>query len=319
MFVYEILPDLGEAAGRCADDETMRRLEDAQELLTNAGLLNPMIGEVSICVCGGFFTLPYEAETPLAVNVNGSPTVLRNEWIEYHLNGPGELGWTPCGMSDALGVLFPTFRDPDRPVLLAVKIYSASDENKKFRVYGYKENGDKVFSVGSAGNMEDGFYVPTLFGRTVTPLGIDAVVHIEKIVKDEFNDMVDLYAVDPANPTVALSLLGRYRPKETVPQYTRIRTSVQQAVRVRFKRRNTKLSDQYDWINTDSREALIHAIRAVRYRNDGKYQLADYAEATALRLARQKTNAQHPKGIAPPQIIHNDVPVDAGGEQMFYS
>ncbi|MFB1500812.1 hypothetical protein [Thiocapsa sp. N5-Cardenillas] len=317
MFVKDILPDLPQAIGGCTNDYAMRRLTDAVELLVTEGLIDTQVEEIALCACGSFVTLPREVGTPLAITVDGSPSLIRDEWFTYHINGPGDTNWTPVGFADVLGQSYPTIREPDRPVRLAAVIRTASDSNKVLRVFGYDENGERILSPNADGTMTDGFLVPTVFNRVLMNADVSPIVRIERVTKERTQDMVDLIAVDPDTGT-AISVLGRYRPSETTPAYTRIRVSGAEFVRLKFKRRSMELSDDYDWIPVDHREALIHAVRAVKYRLDGKYEIARAAEQEAVRLLRKQTTSKRPAGIKPPQVINNDHMQGAAGSSMFY-
>lgn len=317
MFVKDILPDLSQAIGSCTDDYAYRRLTDAVRLLTNKSLIDSQLGEIAVCVCSGFATLPPEVQTPLGITVDGCPAIMRDQWFTYHINGPGDTGYTAFNFADVLGSNFVTIREPAGPVKLACRIRAASDQNKQFRVFGWDENGDRIFSTGADGTQEDGFLVPLVWGKILTNSDAPPIVKIDRIFKATTADMVDLYAIDPTTME-ATSLLGRYRPREETPAYTRIRVPARQVVRVKYRRRVFEVEDQYDWIPVNNREALIHAIRAVKLRLDGKYENARGAEEEAVRLVREDTNANRPGGIHPPQIICNELPRETAGTGMFY-
>lgn len=317
MFVKDILPDLPNAIGQCTNEYAYRRLTDAVRLLTSKSLINSQIGEITVCVCGNFATLPAEVQTPVGITVDGIPAIIRDEWFSYHINGPGDTAYTPFPFSDILGNDFPTIRDPDKPLNLAAQITSPTDNNKMLRVFGWDENGDRIMSTNSDGNKEDGFLVPTLYGKLLTNSDVPPIAKIDRVYKDTTSDQITMYGVDP-DTDIATTLLGKYRPNETLPAYTRIRTPATSAVRVKYKRRVFEIVDQYDWIPVDNREALIHAIRAVKYRLDGKYTNGAEAETEASRLLMEENNALRPAGIKPPQTINNELPRQTAGSSMFY-
>jgi hypothetical protein len=317
MFVKDILPDLPQAIGHCTDAVAYRRLTDAVRLLTNKQLIDSQLGEIAVCVCGNFATLPPEVQTVLGVTVDGCPAIIRDQWFTYHINGPGDTGYTPFKFTDVLGNNFPTIREPDEAVKIGARIRAASDQNKILRIFGWDESGDRIFTTGADGTKEDGFLVPMVYGSVLVNSEAPAIAKIDRVYKEETADMVDMFAIDPAT-LEATSLLGRYRPREETPAYTRIRVPEQQVVRVKYRRRVFEVEDQYDWLPVDNREALIHALRAVKYRMDGKYTNARDAEAEAVRLVNEDTNANRPGGIKPPQIINNEMPRETAGSSMFY-
>lgn len=317
MFVKDILPDLPQAIGSCTNEYAFRRLTDAIRLLAAEKLIDSALGEIAVCVCGGFITLPPEVQTILGTTVDGAPAILRDQWFTYHINGPGDTGYTPCDFGDVLGNDFPTIREPSGPMKLGARIRAASDQNKSLRVFGWDEAGDRIMTLGPNGQKEDGFLVPLVFGKILTNSDAAPIVKIDRVYKEVTDDMVDVFGIDPTTME-ATTLIGRYRPKETTPAYTRLRVSAKTAVRVKYRRRVFEVSDQYDWMPIDNREALIHAIRAVKYRLDGKYQQGQEAESEAIRLVRQDISANRPGGIHPPQIINNELPRETAGSSMFY-
>lgn len=317
MFVKDILPDLPEAIGTCANETAYRRLTDAVRLLTNKSLINSQVGEIAVCVCGNYATLPSEVQTPLGMTVDGCPAILRDQWFTYHINGPGDTGYTPFPFADVLGNNFPTIRDPDKPLKIAARISAASDSNKQLRVFGWDAAGDRIMTTNANGDKEDGFLVPTLYGKILTNADAPAIAKIDRVYKETTADMVEMFGVDPAT-NEATTLLGKYRPRENTPAYTRIRTPATQVIRVKYKRRVFEVEDQYDWIPVENREALIHAVRAVKLRLDYKYKAAREAESEAYRMVLDDTTSNMPGGIKPPQVINNELPRETAGSSMFY-
>jgi len=165
MIYSEIKDDIAQAlSGHEGDEYAFRRVTEAIRLLNTKGVIDASTGELSVCVCGNFATLPREVDTVLGVQVDAQPSLMRNEWFMFHVNGAGDKGWTPFRMVDILGRNFCTFRDPDRAVLLAVRARNAADEGKKFRVYGLTAAGERIFATDATGKKTDGFFVPVKSG-----------------------------------------------------------------------------------------------------------------------------------------------------------
>jgi hypothetical protein len=316
MFFRDVKADIA-LTGLCpSDDVAKRRVTDAVELLTNKGLIDPLTGEIAVCVCSNFVTLPAEVETPLAIQVDTQPTVIRNEWFTYHVNGMGDRGWTNVGFADILGQNFCTIRDPDRAVLLVTKLANNADANKKLRVYGWDADGKRIYTTGPDGNKIDGFLVPMMANKSAPNGAVPAIAKIDMIRKDVTLDYVDLYAVDPATNEV-ISTLGVYRPDEVVPKYVRLRVPEKNVVRVKFKRRDFEVRHDDDWLNVESRLGLIMAVKAVVARLNGQDAQADAYEMSAIRYVKDKSRSQRPGGIVPPQVIDHQLPNTSSG--MFYS
>ncbi len=315
MFVSEIYDDLKtpDVLGICNADTIFRRLSDAVRLISNQGILDPGIGEMDLCVCDGCVTLPAEVETVLAVNSAGLPTYIRDQWYQYHLNGTGSQGYTPFRYTDVLGPVS-TFRDPSEPVALVAEVESAVDSNKKLRVYGWDVNGKRIFTVGSNGTLEDGFLVPTVFGfaqpNPVAPL----VARIDMIQKDLTNGFVRLLAVNSDGSPH--TLIGYYRPDETVPRYQRIHTQAKNWIRIKYKKKDMEVRSTRDWINIDNREVIILAVKAVNFRRKNQVAQAQEMETEAIRILNNEAAAKRPPGLAAPQIIFNEYPVEQ--DRLFY-
>lgn len=315
MFVSDIYDDLKstEGLGVCDPATIFRRLSDAVRLISNQGILDPSLGEMDLCVCDGCVTLPCDVETVLAVNSAGAPTLMRDQWYQYHLNGTGSQGYTPFRYTDILGQVS-TFRDPSTPVALVAEIESAADSNKKLRVFGWDVNGKRIYTVGSNGTLEDGFLVPTVFGfsqpNPVAPL----VARIDMIQKDLTNGFVRLLAVNEDG--TPHTLIGYYRPEETVPRYTRIHTQAKNWLRIKYKKRDFEVRSTRDWINIDNREVIILAVKAVSARRKDQIEKAQSLELEAIRILNNEAQAKRPPGLSAPQIIFNEYPGD--NDRLFY-
>lgn len=134
--------DAIEILGYKEEDKIFRRLTDAQGALANWCNWDPSIGYMDICVgrdrC---VALPPTVQTPLALNIGGSPARFRNEWFEFHLNGPGspECEGCPCDwVWDNRGD-YPTIESIKEPSKLMAIVEHPEDTNIPIRVYGLDE------------------------------------------------------------------------------------------------------------------------------------------------------------------------------------
>lgn len=302
MFVKDLnTEDREEAIGACTNDRAYRIFTEAAELLADKGLIDDLVGTMTICCCSNFTTLPPEVDTPLAVSVDGCPAILRNQWFDYHVNGPGERDWTPVGYADILGNNFCTARDPESPVKLGLIIRSVSDANRMFRVYGTAQNGERIYQRNAAGDLQDGFLVPSVYDDIRPAADIAAIAQIERISLEEFADYVDLVGIDPDTNEVT-TLLGRYRPGETTPRYTRIRVPARNSVRVKFRRAVLPVVGEDDWLPIDHKRAFLTACQAVAARRAKRYDEAAWMEREAERMIRERQRSRTPGGISPPQV-----------------
>lgn len=324
MRVHSVYADVSAALGKCDEATVLRRLSDAVRLLTNKGIFDPSVAFMDIAVdeSDGTITLPTEVETVLAVNAGCRPTLLRDQWFQYHLNGVGSELKTDCGYTDILSQNVPIIRALEAPVKLVAKPEKASDNNKCIWVYGWEESGKRIYSTDPmTGETLDGFKVPLVFGFPAVASGIPAIARIDRVEKDATNGYVELVAVNPLSTSQELYRLGYYQPWETDPSYRRIRVSAPsptQHVRIAYKKKDTEIRSQHDWINLDNREAIILAVKAVKFREANNFEQARAAETEAQRLLSEEAEAKKPStALSGPQVIRTDE-WDCSSEGMFY-
>jgi hypothetical protein len=314
VYVADIYQDAKRAFAGCDETEIFRRLSDAVRLLNNTGIGDVNLGEVEICSCDGCLTLPRDVGTVLGVDVCGNPTLLQDQHFKYHINGPGARG--PCGVITEMGQVC-TFRDPAYPAYLTAEVTSAADNNKKLRVFATRaDDGQKIFTAGPDGKLNEGFLVPLIFGYPQRNPNVPALGRIYRISKEATKDFVKLYAVR-ASDGASQTLIGEYEPQETEPTYRRIRVPNKAATLVKYKKADLEVRSLRDWINVDNRQALILACRSVKFLMDDKYDSADTAKAQAVRIWSEQIEAQRPSGPRVPQII-NGTYEPGGPESLYY-
>jgi hypothetical protein len=251
---------------------------------------------------------------------------MRDEWFQYHLNGVGSELHTDCGYTDVVSVNTPIIRcltDTDyASVKLVLKSETVTDNNKAFRVYGWDIDGKRIFTE-QDGVQKDGFVVPMVYGFPQVHASAPAIARIDRIEKDETNGYVELVAVDPLATSTELYRLGYYGPRETDPAYRRIRVNVDSsgqettAVRISYRKKDTEIKSREDWINLDNREAIILAVKAVKFREANNFEQARSAESEAQRLLSEQVSAKKTTtALSSPQIMRTDSWDEEGG--MFY-
>lgn len=316
MLVSEIIKDAKDVLGSCDASVLYRRITDAVKLLNHKGIFDASIAEMDLCVCNGCITLPREVGTVLAINSNGLPTFLRDQWYQYHLSGYGTAECTPCGFSDELGE-WSTFKDPAGPVLLAAAMESAQDNNSQLRVFGWDEDGKRIYSTDAEGNQSDGFFIPTINGTPVANPYVGAIARIERIQKPVTVGFVKLVAFN-SDTLEAQTIIGYYQPTETDPRYRRMRVPNRTWARVKYKKKDFDVLASHDWLNIDNRLALIMALKSVKLRLDGAFDAADAAEAQATRLLNEESESRRPPSPLGPQIIRDEWPQYCGEDRLFY-
>ncbi len=318
MYVSDIILDARATLGNCDEATVFRRLEDAVQLLTQKGLPDVTLGLMDICVCDGCVTLPREVGTVLAINTGGMTTLMRDQWFSFHMNGPGDEGCCiPCRYVNEEGEVT-TFRDPHGPTYLVAVVENAQDNNSTLRVYGWDENNKRIYTTNPVtGETEDGFLIPTIFGFPVIGQDQPQVARIDRIQKSVTKGFVKLVAIDPDDMQPS-TVIGYYEPGETNPKYRRIRVAGQNWIRLKYKKSNNSIRSTADWINVDNRQALLLALKVIRYRDLNQFDLSSRAEAEVNRaLSEDMQSKVPPAALQTPQIMYNEFPT-GNYERLFY-
>ena len=306
MLVSDIYADVIDALGKCNEATAFKRLTEAIAMLQNKARWNPNLGEIDLCVTQNYVTLPRFVGNILGVLTNGKPNYLTEaSWFDYHLNGPGNQDCVTCNYAQIAGV-FPTIRDPAHPVYLVTELETAADNNKKLRIFGLDRDGKQVFTPNpETGVLEPGFLVPTVYGYSVRAADVGPIAIIQRIQKEVTAGRVRLIAISPTDLS-AQTLIGHYEPDETNPAYQRLKIPVHSWVRVKYQKKDYVIRSQNDWISLDSSQAIIMAVKAVKFRYDDKLDVARGYEDEAARLLAENQKATQPAVVISPQIVNSD-------------
>lgn len=285
IIVEEIWTEAQKIFGHCNEKKLFRQITDSIELLTTSGEIDPLTGVVDICVDGSCVTLPREVETPLSVNICGRPANGQDRLFQFHLNGPGS-NQCSCRWTWADEGQFPTYKDLKCPAKLIVQLDDERDSGKLVRVFGFdRQNRELQTKVGDI--VEPGLRVPTIFGYAVPSSADPEVGRITDIVKDRMFGNSMLQSFDSSTSTG--TLLGVFEPDEVKPLYRRIRVSPSGSwVRIVYRKRTYEINSVHDRILVHSRPAMLLAMRAFKWYDDGDLANGLQYEAQAVRLLTQK-------------------------------
>jgi len=302
-----LMSDVKNVLGKCQNDEMFRRMTDAIRLANNQSKGNDWnIGQMDICVCDGCVTLPADVGTVMGVNNGGFPTLLRDQWFQYHVNGPGTQFSEPWGYTDELGPVV-TYRDPHHPVKLVAITENPQDGSAaELRVYGWDSDGKRIYTAGTGGILEDGFIVPTIYGFVNVNPNAPAIARIDKIHKNPTNGFIRLVAVDQNDTSKSVAQIGYYLPWETTPSYRRLRAPNRSWLRIKYRKKDLEVKGLGDWINIENREALLLLLKAVKFRFDNQIEQAKSYETEGMRLLSNESESLRPPGISAPQVIFSD-------------
>lgn len=264
--VSSIFDRVKRIAATCEEARAYELINDAIHRLSNECNWDPLIGNLSICTSGCEITLPEDVDIPLAVQLDGVPGDPRNQWFEFHANGPGACSCACWSWVD--GGPFPTFQDIVSPSYLVAFPEEAGDAGKNVRVYGY-DDCNRWIMEDCGGVQRDGFSVPiTLYGFRNTEYKVSRVTAISK---PETVGRINLVAIDPG--TDAGTLVGQYRPSETSPIYRRIKLtdSCPKWVKIKYRRKQFSVSRQDDviFLPEQASFAIILGVKAIlKFEND---------------------------------------------------
>lgn len=141
MDMQSLYPDATEILGFSDEDLVFRRVTEAVERCSLLSGLDFYTGQLDICVgCDNTVALPNDVETPLAVNIGGTPAPARDVWFQYNLNGPG----SPCGSLIDWMWMDEGTQPVIQPIVEPSQIVAYSDlpedNNTVVRIYGDGEN-----------------------------------------------------------------------------------------------------------------------------------------------------------------------------------
>jgi len=188
MFVSQIFEECAEILGTTNSEKVFRKISQAVQTLMESGHWSHSTAEVDICTGwdGCSVVLPRGVDTPLAINVDGSPVYFRNRLFQYHVNkggmfSPVQWAWDDRGFTaTAMEIIQPS-------QLIAIAEVE-NDVGKIIRVLGTNDGNVPLRSQLENGTGVDGLLVP-IHSQKDFPLGV--------ILPDEQRIESRSVAIDP--------------------------------------------------------------------------------------------------------------------------
>lgn len=289
IIVADIYDEAASIFGPIGREKLFDRITDAVEALSRKGHWDSLLGTVDIWKPAhplpngdGYFVLPRFVETPLSINFDGSPSYARNGWFEFHLNGPGEQCRSSCGTWDDVGNTPIISGFPKSSVGVTIPLYlyalpdDAQDENVAITVHGYDLDGMPLKA--------------SVQCKSVATIDEEAkaFARIERIEKGVSKGFIRLFGsisiLDPIG-----TLLGYYYPEETAPSYRMIKIATADAVRLRvkYRKRRTKVASMHEPLHLRSRLAIEAMMRAIQLEKTD-VPAAALHEANALKYLKEE-------------------------------
>jgi hypothetical protein len=326
LIAADVIDEVFDLFGPIGLPKAFDRLTDCMELLSNKSLSwEANEGYIDLRVSrGGEITLPRYVWRPIKINLCGTPLRGRNRWFEFHLNGPGS-GSTSCGHWDDVGEVV-TIEDPECPFRLVAINDIDQDDGAKLTVYGYDADGKWIRTpnpdLDSDEEYVDGVIMTAAYANTLPDPQHPLFSRITRITRDETNGYQQLlaYSEDQDEPI----LVGYYYPDETEPKYSRIRlphdtntrtawpaNEIDHWVRMRYRKRDLKISSLTDPLHLNSRIAVVEGLRALRAAKDDAAKAEAY-EARAVKYLVEAETARNPSAMFSIELGENFASPDQG-------
>ena len=237
----------------------------------------------------------------------GHPSVARDEFYQFHLNGPGTNGWGYWGGSEYGPEIryewldlntFPTYTEIGCPEPLLAYCVEPGDVNCELWVYGFDQYNNRIRTAQPDGSFRDGWKVPVFQMTSAQPPTFPIFSRITGVQKAVTNGPIRL-------ATASGILLAVYQGNETVPTYRRIKLGrVVPWIRIRYRMKTWEVHSKYDLIPVASAQAVLMMLRALKaYDTPGGLADAEGFEATAVRWMQEKQFSSNPPVVAPIQIL----------------
>ncbi len=256
----------------------------------------------------GLVTLPSFVGTVLQVNVGGWPTIFRNDWFNFHVNGPGDQCGPSIGFSND-NMWSPIFQDLKEWSVVVALCEDATDGNgsKTMIVQGEtmdaQGNIKDAITIPTTGASTRGVNIPLLAGvantDSATPTWFRSVTQVTKPVTRGYVKLIAF----PIRQMALATTLGYYAPNETNPTYRRIRVGQKcKWVRIRYRRSSITLVEDYDLVPIASYQAMLDLIKAVSLSDAGNVAGSEAYLAKAVRLLNQIQSIESGTTFSPMQV-----------------
>lgn len=286
-------------------------LSRAIEIAAYKGNFDPWLKNLDVCAdANGCVVLPSFVGTVLSVNIGGRPSLFRNGWYEFHINGLGSQQQCGCGVgwvSDDLGWT-PVYQELTDWMYVAAICEDQVDGNGSLNLVVEGETMDQncnpkmAITIPVSGASESGIKVPLLFGYPATDAGVTAFRRITRVTKPVTRGYVKLIGFKNVSGSAGVTI-GYYAPNETNPRYRKIRVSQSCAwVRIRFRMADLPLVNDWDIVPLESYQATLDLLKAIRLRETNNYDIAEVAETKAVNLLREIQAIQDGPAMDPIQI-----------------
>lgn len=268
-----------------ADSATRKSmLNQAAERLVLSGRLDSNRHRIAVTVGDdGVWTLPRNYKTCLGVRIDGVVYDLASKWYQFlqYVSDSRDLSLYTDALLD-LGSGFCTFAElGDDPVRLLMS--AGDDDEGDARVMGTDEDGIEIFSSGEQG-----------FALTIGTISTQKVSTLTELILPETDGIKLLYAVDDDDDD-AQTLVGRYYPGESQPDYRRYHTPTSGVLEAICQVRHVDALNGNDLLFTSNMGALKNGVAAIHAENEGDDARYTSRFTEAVRLLNLETRMSRPE------------------------
>lgn len=325
-------------AGSCHVATIDARVNEALERLTDNVDFECMQATIRIATCKLSFSLPYNVEKLLFVDVNGTPAKIFGRAYQFMSSGTGDLD-VRCGGSGFRDILdqgeFPLQFDIPKLIkhedgtvvnvhregmrLVALSTH-AEDVGQVLKVRGFHGTGESIRTAGAAGeDIAIQRWVGGVEGQLQGHFGSDIKLsahrfsEVTEVLKPPTKGYITLYATRASNTAPELtvfSFLAKYHPDQRIPQFRRYAITntsgnAPSSVLALVKMRHIPLVEADDILPIDSLQALKLMVMAIREENLGNLQGAINFEGQAVGVMLKRERA-HTQSDGMPTMLNVD-------------
>jgi len=284
-------------------------LKRAVELAAFKANYQVWLGTLDVCSnhCG-YVTLPSFVGTVLQVNVGGAPTMFRNPWYGFHVNGAGDQCCGPAvGFSDDLGYS-PTFQDLKEWSMVAAICEDAIDGNGSLKMIVEGETMDamsnpkEAITIPASGPSLSGVQIPLMLNWASSDPAFTWFKKITRVTKPVTRGYVKLIGFPQRSMATAVTL-GYYAPNETNPIFRRIRVGCACSwVRLKYRRASLAMVNDWDVVPIGSYQATLELLKAIRLADTNDVAASEAYLARAVRLLNEVESIQNGSTWSPIQV-----------------
>lgn len=305
---------LGEARLKLADYapavSLTERINRACEMLLTLSRPKDFLDRVALTSYNETITLPRRYSACVGIVRNTAPIPIRNGWVEFILDGAGEVASDSMHLSGEvvdLGDGFPSFREPGwintAGCVLRWKTDAGAGETSPITLLAKGSlAGTTIRTTGATPYYGDKAIMTT--GANAT--SVKTFDKVTQVAKPTTVGLISLYAVNPSDSSE--NLIATYEPNERAPGYRRYKIpqdplgADSYVLTALCQRRYVEASDDNDPIPVSNLSALQDAMLSIQYRLANDDDRARTTLSDALAKITGETSKFRPANQYPPMV-----------------